>query len=168
MHSPHRWSSESGESLKGLPHVGQRGDATQGISFQQPLHQDLRSCVSILWQPAQLLGRHKSRRTDPADLKPDPIPRSMPPNGYRPLDAGSRPFFTFVFFLCRLREKVESLSKGKFHAPPREYSVSGVHSAQIIRCHLSIGNLKKKEQNLRGAGSTSQPGADDPVQTKNL
>src|SRR5208283_3875392 len=65
MHSPHRWSSESGASLKGLPHIGQRGDTAQGISFQHRRHQELWGRLSILWQPAQFLGRHKSRRIDP-------------------------------------------------------------------------------------------------------
>ncbi len=96
IHSPHRWSSESGESLKGLPHIGQRGDTTQGISFQQRRHQELWGRLSILWQPAQFLGRHKSRRIDPANLNPDPIPRSLPDNEYRITDAGSWSLFTFV------------------------------------------------------------------------
>src|SRR5208337_4428488 len=73
MHSPHRWSGESGESVKGLPHLGQRGDMAHGIFFQHPRHQDLWGWVSICWQPAQLLGRHKSTRTEPANLNPDPI-----------------------------------------------------------------------------------------------
>ena len=88
MHSPHRWSSESGASLKGLPHIGQRGDTAQGISFQHRRHQELWGRLSILWQPAQLLGRHKSRRIDPANLNPAPIPSEfagcrIPDNGCR-------------------------------------------------------------------------------------
>ena len=73
MHSPHRWSGESGESVKGLPHLGQRGDMTHGTFSQHPRHQELWGRVSICRQPAQLLGRHKSTMTEQANFNPDPI-----------------------------------------------------------------------------------------------
>jgi hypothetical protein len=106
MHSPHRWSGAPPESLNGLPHPGQKGDATHGILLQQSLHQDLWGRLSILWQPAQILGRIKSTRAGPAYLNPDPIEMSadrnvgrFPTGGRAPISSFSSPI---AFNFCRI------------------------------------------------------------------
>jgi len=148
MHSPHRWSGESRESLKGLPHFEQTGDTTQGIWSQHLPHQELWGRLSILWQPAQLLGRHKSRTTDPANSKADPIRQrafrnigSVWPGLSASIFAGSIVDVLHPPLFCyRLFDNANFISYG-FKRPFR-----------ITKCHIfiktSIGYGMKKQRRL--------------------
>ena len=148
MHSPHRWSEEWGESVKGLPHPGQRGDMTQGIFSQHSRHQDLRGWVSILWQPAQLLGRHKSTRTEPANFNPDPIEPSADRKADHMLSASSSTF------RARL-SKTESFIPKPFG---REYTIAQVDRPHFLVPEGFIGHEMRQVKELLCAGQELRKG----------